>query len=301
MVTPTSLKTSLAHLPELQQQELAKVADIICAMCDDVRAVLLYGSFARGDWVDGPHEQGYGQLVGHKISDYDILVVTLSEYTANDADLWAAIRNKLSGVSRSTIYPIARDLHFINEKLIEGQYFFTEVINDAIALYINPKFPLKFEAPQPLEPKRAVEIAEGVLDEIFEDYAKAFYKNFQFSFSEKHLNISAFQLNQACEHAFKAVLQIFGGEYPQEHYLNKLSPMAQHYCPELTGILFQDSHVPEPIFKLLDYAYIGARYDKNYKITPEELQILAPRVEYLHEVVEKACKAKIQQLVKKIE
>lgn len=293
------IKTSLAHLPELQQQELAKVADIICAATDDVRAVLLYGSFARGDWVDGPHEQGHGKLVGHKLSDYDILVVTSSEYTAMDDDLWAAVRSKLSGVSRSTICPIARDLNFINDKLMEGQYFFTEIINDAIALYINPDFTLEFEEPTPLDPKREVEIAERVMGEVFED-AKDFYDSFELAFERGKYKHAAFLLNQACEPAFKTVLQIFGGEFPQEHYLNKLSPMAQHYCPELTGILFKDEHVPEPLFKLLDYAYIGARYDKNYKITAEELQVLAPRVAYLHEVVERVCKVKVQELKQKI-
>jgi HEPN domain-containing protein/predicted nucleotidyltransferase len=288
------LKTSLDHLPDQQQQELAKVVEIICAATHDVLAVLLYGSYARGDWVDGPHEQGRGKLVGHKTSDYDILVVTSSEYTATDHDLWSKVRTQLMGVSRASINPIARDLSFINDKLSEGQYFFTEVIHDAILLY--SKGEIEFENPKPLDAKRELDIAEFIMKETFGEYAKGFYENFEFSFERKKYKNAAFLLHQACEPAFKTITHVFGGEYPQEHYLHKLSPMAQQYCPALKGILFEDSEVPEEIFGLLNYAYIGARYDRNYNITPEQLQILAPRVIYLHQVIEVVCQTKIDQL-----
>ena len=51
------------------------------------------------------------------------------------------------------------------------------------------------------------------------------------------------------------------------------------------------------LFELLDYAYIGARYDINYKITKEQLEQLAPCVKKLHEVTEKICKEKIESFV----
>jgi len=42
-----------------------------------------------------------------------------------------------------------------------------------------------------------------------------------------------------------------------------------------------------------DESVIGARYDREYKITKEELEQLAPCVKKLHEVTEKICKEKI--------
>ena len=48
------------------------------------------------------------------------------------------------------------------------------------------------------------------------------------------------------------------------------------------------------LFELLDYAYIGARYDIHYKITKQQLEQLAPCVKKLHEVTEKPCKEKIE-------
>jgi len=46
-----------------------------------------------------------------------------------------------------------------------------------------------------------------------------------------------------------------------------------------------------------DESVIGARYDRSYKITKEELEQLAPCVKKLHEVTEKICKEKIESFV----
>ena len=51
------------------------------------------------------------------------------------------------------------------------------------------------------------------------------------------------------------------------------------------------------LFELLDYAYIGARYDREYKITKQQLEQLAPRIKKLHETTEKICIAKIESFI----
>ena len=87
---------------------------------------------------------------------------------------------------------------------------------------------------------------------------------------------------------------IFGGECPQEHHLDILGDLAIDYCPELKGILPRETDEEKKLFELLDYAYIGARYDMHYKITKQQLEQLAPCVKKLHEVTEKICTAKIE-------
>ena len=51
------------------------------------------------------------------------------------------------------------------------------------------------------------------------------------------------------------------------------------------------------IFKLLERAYVDARYKKDYEITKEQLEQLAPCVKKLHEVTERICKEKIEGFV----
>jgi hypothetical protein len=87
---------------------------------------------------------------------------------------------------------------------------------------------------------------------------------------------------------------LFGGECPQEHHLDVLGDLAADYCPELKGIIPRETESQKELFELLDYAYIGARYDRSYKITKEQLEQLAPCVRKLHEVTEKICKEKIE-------
>jgi HEPN domain-containing protein/predicted nucleotidyltransferase len=256
--------------------------------------VILFGSYARGDWKDGPHEQGRGKLTIHKKSDYDILVVTLSETTARDVSLWQDIKQKCERDGLSTyLRIIPRDIEFINDKLREGQYFFTEIIEQGKMLYDSGN--QKLDSRKPLNPEQEKRLAQHYLDEVF-GTAKEFYKHYEFAFNEGSPKIAAFQLNQACEHAYKAVLLIFGGECPQEHHLDIIGDLAIHYCPDLAGLLPRETEEEEELFELLDYAYIGARYDYRYKISREQLDQLSPAVKKLHEVIERACQEKIDSL-----
>lgn len=74
------MKSSLEHLPEGKQLELAQVLEVLFREFEDaakrksskrgqgrILKVILFGSYARNDWVDDP--------VGGYRSDYDLLVV----------------------------------------------------------------------------------------------------------------------------------------------------------------------------------------------------------------------------------
>jgi hypothetical protein len=67
--------------------------------------------------------------------------------------------------------------------------------------------------------------------------------------------------------------------------------------PELAGILPRETEGQKKLFELLDYAYIGARYHDDYKITPEELKYLARCVELLKEQTETSCEKKMESFV----
>jgi len=289
------MKKSLAHLPELKAEELELIAFKIRSLCDDVQMVVLFGSYARGDWKDGPHEQGRGRLIIHKRSDYDILVLTANEYTARDITLWDKVKEKLAQCNLSThVRIIARDVDFVNYKLSHGQYFFTEICEQGIILYDSGRFKLRQK--QDLNPSEAKQHAQAHFDEAFTS-ATEFYDAFEYKFKKGQYKNAAFQLHQAAEFASKTVLLVFGSECPQEHHLDVLGDLSADYCPELAGILPRETDEEKGLFELLDYAYIGARYDIHYKITKEQLEQLSPCVKKLHEVTEKICVEKIKSFV----
>ena len=76
-----------------------------------------------------------------------------------------------------------------------------------------------------------------------------------------------------------------------------MGDLAADYCPELAGLIPRESEREKKLFELLDYAYIGARYDREYKITKEQLKELSKYVRKLHTVTEKNCVAKIKGFV----
>jgi len=286
------MKDSLEHLPSDKADELEMIAMKIRSLCDDVHMVVLFGSYARGDWKDGPHEQGRGRLIIHKRSDYDILVLVAEEYTALDISLWDKVKEKLAESELSThVRVIARDVDFVNYKLRMGQYFFTEICEQGIIIYDSGRFKLREK--KELNSGEAKQNAQASFDEAFTT-AKESYILFEDALEKKMYKWSAFHLHQASEFAYKTVLLVFGDECPQEHHLDILGDLADDYCPELAGIIPRESESQKKLFELLDYAYIGARYDMHYKITKEQLEQLAPCVKKLHEVTERNCKEKIE-------
>lgn len=61
-------------------------------------------------------------------------------------------------------------------------------------------------------------------------------------------------------------------------------------------ILFpQNTDGEKECFNLLCRAYIEARYNKDYKITSEQLEYLIARVEILKDMTERLCKEKIAE------
>ena len=76
------MKRSLAHLPKQKQDELELIKDIILEKIPDVRMLILFGSYARGDWVEDIHTEAHVTHVYQ--SDFDILVATKSKKAAED-------------------------------------------------------------------------------------------------------------------------------------------------------------------------------------------------------------------------
>jgi len=268
------------------------ITEKICDIVPQAEMIFLFGSYARGDFKDGPHIQGRGRLTIRKRSDYDIFVVTRFSYTAKDTGLWDKVKAELAKMDLSTLVRIIpREIDFVNYKLQQGQYFFTEICEQGIILYDSEEVELSDR--KPLDPTETKQIAQESFDETFKS-AEVFFKHSEYSLRDGDYKNGAFNLHQATEHAYKTVLLIFGGECPQEHHLDVLGDLSADYCPELAGILPRETDEERELFELLDYAYIGARYDRSYKITKEQLEQLAPCVQKLHEVTEKICKEKIE-------
>ena len=284
-----NMKTAINHLPKIKQSELQEITQTIKQNCQDVEKVILFGSYARGDFKE-EKDLKKNRKSGH-ISDYDILVVTTKKDSALDSMLWKKISDECKNLNLSASPRIiTHDIEALNIKLAEGQYFFTDVKKEGIALFDSGNFELAEERNLTLKEKQR--IAQEHYDEWFES-AKEFYIDYGNAMGRDSYKKAAFYLHQAVEAAYKTVLLVFSNYNPNEHFLAFLGNKAERYSALLENIFSKITEEDEERFRLLEYAYIGGRYDPNYRISKEDLKILEKDAKKLLELTEKLCKEKI--------
>ena len=66
------------------------------------------------------------------------------------------------------------------------------------------------------------------------------------------------------------------------------------HCAELKDLFPKQTEEQKERFKLLEYAYIGGRYDPKFKITKEDLEELEKEVRKLMEITKRVCGEKFK-------
>ncbi len=201
------MKTSLEHLPAAKQRELERVTEVLFEEFDSAMStvmsdkkkrgrilkIILFGSFARGGWVDD-RKSGYK-------SDFDILVIVNANFLA-DHRFWEAAEDRLrlhSGI-KTPVEFIVETMNTVNSELSNGQYFFSDIRSEGIALYQLKGHELS--DPKPLTEEEYRELAT----EYFEDklpYAKYFNEIVRKAILDGKLKHAAFLLHQATEYTIR--------------------------------------------------------------------------------------------------
>ena len=288
------MKRSISHLPQIKQDELKKTIATIRNNCNDIEKIILFGSYARGDYKEAKDLQP-DRKSGH-ISDYDILVVTAKKDNSLDLVLWKKI-SKICQELNLTADPriITHDIEALNIKLAERQYFYREIKKEGILLYDSNNFKLADE--RDLTSKEQQRIAQDHFDHWF-CKAEDFWDTFSLMSNKEKFASAAFHLHQVAESSYKALHLVFTNYCPHEHLLEILGFEAEDFHPSLKTIFTQTTKEDKARFKLLEYGYIGGRYDPRYHISKEDLEILAKDVKRLLELTKKICQEKITSFVK---
>jgi predicted nucleotidyltransferase/HEPN domain-containing protein len=299
------VKTSLDHLPDAKRRELSRIVEILFAEFEDalkgrnaphrkagrILKIILFGSYARGDWVDDP-------IGGYK-SDYDLLVVVNHDELAETLDYWREADDHLLRayqIAHELTAPanfIVHSLSDVNKQLKRGRPFFVDIVRDGIALYEAPDQP--FAQPEPLAPAEALAEAQGHFDQWF-DSAGNFLTLARDALGSEMSKEAAFLLHQATERLYHCVLLVLTLYSPKSHKLNFLRSQAERLLPELIAAWPRESRADQRAWELLRRAYVDARYSPHYKITAGELTWLGERVAVLRELVQNACAARLAAL-----
>jgi predicted nucleotidyltransferase/HEPN domain-containing protein len=291
------MRSTLEHLPEGKREELRRLAETIRGMCNDVEMILLYGSYARGDYKeekDLDPERASGDA-----SDYDILVVTTEKDTVRNGQLWGKVDKALQALGLSA-WPrvIVHDRWYLAKVLGQKHYFFNDLFVEGVALYDSGVFAPKIR--EKLTPAERREAAQEHFEHWFVK-SRVCYEDFQSNFDKaprgrEYLNKAAFELQQAAECAYKALLLVYTNYTPYNHHLDWFDTAIRDVVPDLPNFFPRETKEAEERFKNFDRAYIGARYDTKYRISEADLRYFSERVELLMSETESRCKAFLEKL-----
>lgn len=281
------MKTSLDHLPEQKQQEIQRAVAIIREEID-LDMLILFGSYARGDWVEDLDPE---TLQYRYQSDIDLLVVTETPSQASKVEQNNQLTQRLlKTIHRTPVSLIAEDIQFVNKRLRKSQYFYIDIVREGVLLHDSGKFELA--EPREISPKERKKLA-GEEFEYYFNKAVTFKKSFKLHFDDEDYSEAAFILHQIVERLYSAILLVFTRYKPSTHDLEKLGQRVGSIEPKFLTVFPKATDEEQECFKLLRKAYVDARYKPSYRINKEQLEWLAERIEHLQELTEKLCKEKI--------
>lgn len=284
------MKTSLSHLPINKQHEINGIVEVILQIVKPEK-IILFGSYAKGTYVEHRYQTKDG-TINEYISDYDFLVVT-----KNQSENPSAQESTILDTVDRYRPPVNLEIHeidYINEGLRWGQYFFTDIVSEGIILHDTGK--VQFANPRELSSDEERKKAQDYFDIWFSRYLE-FSSIPAFSLANNNLKAGVFNLHQAAESLYYAILLVFTAYKPRVHNLWKLRKKAKPYSEELFLVFRAETDKEdEKLFDLLKRGYIDARYRQDYSITREELSCLIERISRMGELVETICKQKISSI-----
>lgn len=287
------MKRSIKRLPKCTQEELTILLELIRHHVEHCQMVILYGSYARGNYVLWDSKIEFGVNTSYQ-SDYDLLVV-IPNATAKRAEkklrqVVTKYHNHFEGRRHASPQFVVEHINTVNNNLEISQYFFTDIVKDGIMLYDSGKS--KLAKPRQLSYKEIRDIAQREFDTVY-PYGVRFLKLANSEFADKSHNTSAFLLHQACEKFYNCILLVFTNYRPKNHKLNELGGMVKRFSMELVTVFPQNTDFEKECFDLLCRSYIEARYNIDFKITREQLEYLLSRAEILREMTGRLCTEKI--------
>ena len=152
------MKTSLEHLPISKQEDIRRITEIIVQKIAPEKEIL-FGSYARGNWVEDRYSEG--MITYEYISDYDILVINRQGERRKDYEVQDIVINTFR--PKTPINIIANDIDFVNKDLERNRYFFSDIKKEGIMLYDAGNVALADG--RELSPQEKQQMAQDVYDQ----------------------------------------------------------------------------------------------------------------------------------------
>lgn len=293
------MKRSIRHLPQEKQDELKEIIAFVVEHLP-VGMVVLFGSYARGDWVEDKYIE-YGTTYEYK-SDFDLLFVVDSEEEAVRKKIASKLKRRiLKNVESDTpVNVIYHGIDYLNNEIEEGNYFFADILREGIVIFNSKKF--KLARPKEISSDLRVSKAENYYRRWFKS-AQMFFLDYETNFirgndDSDYYKKAVFELHQAAESLYMTVLLVFSDYKPKVHDLEELHVRACKHNPRIKTVFPRENPEQERLFTLLKKAYIDSRYKMGYEVSKEDLENLSHQVKLLEQLTKKICSKMIAELRK---
>ena len=290
------MKDSIAYLPKDKQEELNFLVTEILRRLPQTEFIILYGSYARGNYVRRSIRIEDGGIPTVKISDYDIYVITsginskkAETILDNVEDIFFAGKD----FDRDTpVEFINDDIKQLNKFIEEGRYFHTQIKQEGVILYNSGKY--KLSRRRKLNFDEIKKQAQDYFNEKFEK-GNFFFDDAITNKERDRYQMASFYLHQSCENYYYAIRLTHTLRNNKQHNLSKLSSTTRRYSDDLSTVFPQNTLEEKRLFKLLKAAYVDARYNPHFVVTKEDIDALIPKVELLRDITKRICEAKIKE------
>ncbi|MCC8146828.1 MAG: HEPN domain-containing protein [Bacteroidales bacterium] len=295
------MKNSIAYLPKDKQEELNFLIKEVLKRLPQTEYIILYGSYARNNYVKRGIRVEPDGVPTVEISDYDIIVVT-SGINSKKAETVLDNVEDIFFVGKdfdrdTPVQFINDDIKNFNKFIEEGRYFYTQIKEEGIILYNSGKY--KLARRRKLNFEEIKEQAQEYFDEKFES-AERKLEIAKITLEKEWYKDSIFNLHQACENYYYAIRLSFTLRNNKQHNLSKLSASVRKYSEDLKTVFPQDTPEEKRLFTLLKAAYVDARYNPHFVVTKQDIDALIPKVELLREITKRICGERIEGYRKKI-
>jgi HEPN domain-containing protein/predicted nucleotidyltransferase len=259
----------------------------------DVEMIILFGSYARDEAVEERAPNGHHFRYQ---SDFDLYVLMKGRKDAARVNRNKQLRDRLRREIQTPIQIVSETVGHFNHCLSLAQYFYIDIKKEGIVLYDSQRYQLV--EPKELNIKQRRKKAEKYFGYWFKG-ANSFLIDFQACFDREDYEKAAFELHQAVERFYSAILLVFTDHRPKLHDIEELEKRVSRLEPMFLTVFPRTTKEEERLFELLRKAYIEARYNPSYKITHDELAWLAARVKKLQKLTRQACKSRIESFKEK--
>lgn len=280
-----------SSLPEHKLKEIEAIKQVIAEFVDP-DMIILYGSYARGEYKDQVYmKDGIRYFY---ISDYDLIIVT-NKTNIKEYELANELEKRIS--ARPDINFFMYDIDYVNKELVTGNFFFVPVFFEGVILYNNGKSIL--EKPKPLSIEQIKENISNYYD-FWMGNANSFFAHFHFDYElmlqgKSRSGMNAWYLFQTIESIYSVLLLVFMGIKPKLHNLYKYRRSVNMISDELNTIFPEVRDRNERrLFDLLNRAYISGKYKMDFEVSLEDLKEISSRLEKMIKITDCLCTERIE-------